>query len=106
MLMRTFMSVFPYTTLWGDGSLMLGSVKPFTMSQSAYEARRAGFDLFELGSGDAEAHLRGRPDDIREFVGDGPMLTDDKPVIEYFLSLPKGDAPGDYNGRGACSRRY
>ena len=38
LLMRTFMSVFPHTTLWGDGSLMLGSLEPFTLSQSAYEA--------------------------------------------------------------------
>ena len=34
MLMRTFISVFPYTTLWGDGSLMLGSLKPFTLSRT------------------------------------------------------------------------
>ena len=46
LLMRTFMSVFPYTTLWGDGSLMLGSMKPFTLSQSAYEARRVTFEQF------------------------------------------------------------
>ena len=39
------------------------------------------------------------PDDIRDFVGDGPVLTDDKPAIEYFLSLPKKDGPGYYTGR-------
>ena len=33
LLMRTFMSVFPHITLWGDGSLMLGSLTPFTLSQ-------------------------------------------------------------------------
>ena len=47
LLMRTFTSVFPYTTLWGEGSLMLGSMSPFTLSQSAYEARRAGFEQFQ-----------------------------------------------------------
>lgn len=33
------------------------------------------------------------PDELRAFVGDGPILTDDKPLVEYFLSLPrdKGD---------------
>jgi hypothetical protein len=31
------------------------------------------------------------PHALRAFVGDGPILTDDKPVIEYFLSLPKND---------------
>ena len=37
-------------------------------------------------------------DDVKAFVGDGPILTDDKPVIEYFLSLPKNDEPGRYTG--------
>ena len=27
------------------------------------------------------------------------MLTDDKPAIEYFLSLPKNDLPGGYTGK-------
>ena len=26
---------------------------------------------------------------IGQFVGDGPILTDDKPLVEYFLSLPR-----------------
>ena len=39
LMMRTFVSVFPYTSLWGDGSLMLGSMRPFRFSWSAYEAR-------------------------------------------------------------------
>ena len=30
------------------------------------------------------------PDEIRAFVGPGPLLTDDRPLAEYFLSLPKG----------------
>jgi hypothetical protein len=29
------------------------------------------------------------PDELRRFIGDGPVLTDDKPVVEYFLSLPR-----------------
>jgi spermidine synthase len=98
LLMRTFLSVFPYTTLWGDGSLMLGSMKPFTLSQSAYEARRQGFDLFPWDLATLKRIYIAGTDDIRAFVGDGPILTDDKPVIEYFLSLPKNDEPGGYTG--------
>lgn len=98
LLMRTFLSVFPYTTLWGDGSLMLGSMKPFTLSQSAYEARRAGFELFDWDLPTLKRIYIAGTDDVRAFVGDGPILTDDKPVIEYFLSLPKDDAPGGYTG--------
>ncbi len=98
LLMRTFLSVFPYTTLWGDGSLMLGSLKPFALSQRAYEARRPGFDLFNWDLPTLKRIYIAGTDEVRAFVGDGPILTDDKPVIEYFLSLPKNDAPGGYTG--------
>ena len=96
LLLRTFLSVFPHTTLWGDGSLMLGSTKPFTLSQSAYEARRVAFEQFQWDLPTLKRIYVAGPDEIRAFVGDGPVLTDDKPVIEYFLSLPKNDAPGGY----------
>jgi spermidine synthase len=99
LLMRTFMSVFPHTTLWGDGSLMLGSLTPFTLSQAAYESRRAGFEQFQWDLPTLKRIYVAGPDEIREFVGDGPILTDDRPVIEYFLSLPKDGAPGGYRGK-------
>ena len=100
LLLRTFVSVFPYTTLWADGSLMLGSTKPFTISQSGYEARRKGFDLFNWDLPTLKRIYSAGPEDIREFLGpEGPMLTDDKPAIEYFLSLPKNDLPGGYTGK-------
>ena len=92
--------MFPYTTLWADGSLMLGSTKPFTISQSGYEARRKGFDLFNWDLPTLKRIYSAGPEDIREFLGpEGPMLTDDKPAIEYFLSLPKNDLPGGYTGK-------
>jgi len=99
LLLRTFMSVFPYTTLWADGGLMLGSTKPFSLSQSAYEARRATFDLFNWDLATLKRIYSAGPDEVRAFLGDGPILTDDKPVIEYFLSLPKNDGPGGYTGK-------
>jgi spermidine synthase len=98
MLMRTFLSVFPHTTLWGDGSLMLGSLEPFELSQSAFEARRQkpGFtDLFDWDINTMRRLYVAGPEALRAFVGEGPILTDDKPVIEYFLSLPKNDRPPD-----------
>ena len=101
LLMRTFMSVFPYTTLWGDGSLMLGSMKPFTLSQSAYEARRVALRAVSVGPRDAEADLhrgprgdsrlrRRRPDPDRRQAGD-----------RVFPVAAKNDAPGGYTGRRA-----
>ena len=104
---RTFQSVFPFTTLWGDGGLMLGSMKPFTLSQSAWEAKRnlPGFaDLFNWGMNELNRNYVAGPEAMRKFVGEGPLLTDDKPVIEYFLSLPKNDAPGGYTGPKADIR--
>ena len=94
MLMRTFMSVFPYTTLWGDGSLMLGSLAPFELSRSAYEARRQEPRFTDLFDWDLETMRRlyvAGPEALRAFAGEGPLLTDDKPVIEYFLTLPRND---------------
>ena len=99
LLMRTFLSVFPYTTLWGDGSLMLGSMEPFTLSQAAYEARRTGFEQFPWDVATLRRIFLAGPDEMRAFAGEGPVLTDDKPMIEYFLSLPLNDGPGGYKGR-------
>ena len=98
LLLRTFVSVFPNTTLWADGGLMVGSMKPFTLSRSAYDARRAGF-MFNWDLATLKRIYSAGPDEVREFVGEGPVLTDDKPVIEYFLSLPKNDGLGHYTGR-------
>ena len=27
--------------------------------------------------------------ELRSFIGYGPFLTDDRPLVEYFLSLPR-----------------
>jgi spermidine synthase len=98
MILRTFISVFPETTLWADGTLMLGSVKPFTFSRSAYEQRRADPRFRALFNWDYDTlvkmYLAG-PTDIRAWLGDGPILTDDKPLIEYFLSLPRDEPHAD-----------
>ncbi|HUE89338.1 MAG TPA: hypothetical protein VMO26_24935 [Vicinamibacterales bacterium] len=101
LIMRTFMSVFPHTTLWGDGSLMLGSLEPFTLSAGAYESRRSNHGFRELFDWDLDvlrrSYLAG-PEQLRQWVGSGPILTDDKPLIEYFLALPTDDPPVDLRG--------
>ena len=33
------------------------------------------------------------PKELTRFAGDGPLLTDDRPMVEYFLSLPREGAP-------------
>ncbi len=34
---------------------------------------------------------------LRAYVGPGPVLTDDRPTIEYFRSFPSGETPLDLN---------
>jgi spermidine synthase len=98
LLLRTFLSVFPHTTLWAEGSLMLGSTMPFTIGRTAYETRRTTFDQFPWDLATLKRIYSAGPDEARAFVGDGPLLSDDRPVIEYFLSLPRNGAPGGYQG--------
>jgi spermidine synthase len=93
---RTFLSVFPETTLWGDGTLMLGSVEPLRLRREDLEWKlqvpRRREMIAMLGVKSFEDLLKlfvAGPDELRQFVGDGPILTDDKPMVEYFLSLPR-----------------
>jgi spermidine synthase len=98
LLLRTFLSVFPHTTLWADGSLMLGGTRPFTISRTAYDVRRQAFEQFPWDLAMLKRIYTADAGAARAFAGDGPILSDDRPVIEYFLSLPKNDAPGGYTG--------
>ena len=93
-IMRTFLSVFPETTLWWDGSLMIGSKTPLVLRESDFTwklqprgdaLRQLGVTTFE----DLKRRYVAGPDEMRAFVGDGPILTDDLPLVEYFLSLPR-----------------
>ena len=101
MILRTFLSVFPEMTLWADGTLMVGSLKPLTVSRSAYQRRSDAGEFRGLFDWDyatmLESYLAGPPD-VKNWVGDGEILTDDKPTIEYFLSLPRGEGPADLSG--------
>ena len=38
------------------------------------------------------------PEEITAFVGNGPLLTDDRPRIEFFRSLDAGAEPTDSPG--------
>ena len=93
LVMRTFLSVFPHTTLWGDGSLMLGSLKPFELSRRAYEQRRQDPRFRKLFDWDIEMlrknYVAG-PAELARWVGDGPILTDDLPRHGVFPVAAEG----------------
>lgn len=102
LIMRTFVDVFPDATLWFDGNLMVGSLQPLQPSRAAFEARRtdpqarAALDEIGLGSFETlESWFTAGPDAMRRFVGAGPLLTDDRPLIEYHRSLPADTRPLD-----------
>lgn len=102
LIMRTFLDVFPHATLWLDGNLMVGSTKPLQISEATFARKRSqpqtaaaldevGLTSFEILTGWYTAG----PDAMRRFVGAGPLLTDDRPLVEYHRSLPAEGDPLD-----------
>ncbi len=102
LIARTFQHVFPETTVWVNGSLLIGSVRPLRVD-AAQLAKRFGVptlqpSLTAAGFTDPAAllaHYVAGPDHLRRFIGSGPVLTDDRPLLEYFLSLPHDERPLD-----------
>jgi spermidine synthase len=102
MIMRTFVSVFPHTTLWHGGSLMIGSTRPLVLDEAAFLRKQAAPDskaALDASGFTSFAALLSRynagPPELKAFLGQGEILTDDRPLTEYFLSLPQNDRPVD-----------
>ena len=105
LIMRTFLDVFPETTLWFDGQLMVGALAPLTIAPATLAAKRermetraaldeVGLDGFET----LKSWFTAGPAELRRFVGAGPVLTDDRPLVEYHRSLPANDPQVDLTG--------
>ena len=99
LILRAFVKAFPYTTLWGDAKLMVGSKDPIWLSRGRVErmlqdpATRHVLALMNVETFDHLARMfRAAPDQVRAIAGSGPYLSDDRPVIEYFAPLPPGAA--------------
>jgi spermidine synthase len=97
---RTFVSVFPETTAWVEGGLLVGSVEPLRLRRSDFvwklkmPGRAKGLHDLNVETFDSLlAAFTAGPDELRAFVGSGPLLTDDRPLTEYFLSLPRDRDP-------------
>jgi spermidine synthase len=93
---RTFLSVFPGTTVWVDGGLLVGSVEPLRLRRSDFDwkltlpgTRQALHDLNVENFDQLLAAFTAGPEELAAFVGPGEVLTDDRPLVEYFLSLPR-----------------
>lgn len=102
LVMRTFLSVFPDATLWCDGELMIGALGPLRVDPAVFARWRAEPEtraaLDEIGLSDfaaLTAWYTAGPEEMRRFLGKGPVLTDDQPRVEYFRSLPRRPPPLD-----------
>ena len=84
---------------------MVGGQAPLTLSPALVAAKRratqtraaldeVGLDSFET----LTSWYTAGPDELRRFVGEGPLLTDDRPLVEYHRSLPAGEPMVDLTG--------
>jgi spermidine synthase len=95
MVLRSFQSVFPHVTAWAGGTMLIGSNEPLRISPDALEGRLADLAwravLEPVGITDWPSFaglFTAGPEAVRASAGDGPMLTDDRPRIEYYRTLP------------------
>jgi spermidine synthase len=100
LLLRTFMEAFPYTSLWLNGDLVIGSKQPLALTPErlVQRARESGVPAETLAAlAIPQGHelvghwFLARDDELRSYTGPGPILSDDRPAVEYFRSLPDAE---------------
>ncbi len=98
-------AAFPHATLWLGGDLLIGSNQPLVLSRSMLESRLADLHarpaLAEVGFNHAQdvlSQFRADSATLHAYAGDGPILTDDHPLLEYFLGLDAPAEPADLSG--------
>jgi spermidine synthase len=97
LMARTFLKAFPHVTMWAWGALLVGSNEPIDTSEASlkekWERRQLGKGLQGSGFDTPEAFhtlLYMSDAELRAWAGEGPIMTDNNPYVEYFLSLPGG----------------
>ena len=95
MIVRTFIEVFPETTLWykytPDFVILIGTSKPLTINYKNFieraqlvESIREGLAADDLdGMSLLDSFMMG-PEAVREYAGVGPIHTDNRPRLEFF----------------------
>jgi spermidine synthase len=104
-MLRTFFAAFPNATLWGGGTLAVGSLEPLQITRTGFERKLTSASVQGLLDGNGigtfeglrETYFAG-PKEIARYVGEGPLLTDDLPIIEYFLSIRDNEKVPDLTG--------
>ena len=110
-ILRTFQSVFPHTSLWVTGgmepgqyaaySLLLASPKPLSIEAGQLQERlnvdSVREDLEPYGLHTAAGFLDAfvcAEDTLRQWAGPGPINVDDLPLTYYNTSYSKPGGPG------------
>ena len=94
MIVRTFINVFPETTLWykytPDFVILIGTKKPPSIDYENFMARsripsiREGLAADDLdGMSLLDSFMMG-PEAVQEYADVGPIHTDDRPRLEFF----------------------
>jgi len=102
MMVRSFLDAFPHVTAWHRGSVLIGSLDPLKLHEGdfawkmAYPRVKTAFENvgYKSFSNLLETYFGGDLA-LRAYAGEGPLLRDDKPIIEYFLSMPQNGPPPD-----------
>ena len=94
MIVRTFIEVFPHTTLWykytPDFVILIGTPEPLRIDYKNFIARA---QIASISEGLAADDLDGMslldsfmmgPETVRKYVGFGPVHTDNLPRLEFF----------------------
>ncbi|GIW08327.1 MAG: hypothetical protein KatS3mg060_3132 [Dehalococcoidia bacterium] len=110
MMVRSFYEVFPEATMWYHGTILVGAKGPLRLDYDAIEAkfqdprlRAVMEDLGIRGVNDVMREFVGRPDEVRAFLGPGPVVSDRYPIIEYINSVPSGTLGADLRWRRVAS---
>ena len=100
-LVRSFLDVFPYATLWTSEfheMLLVGSMEPIELDAAKINARfqqdSVRSTLQDVGIGSAAALLATWVTDragLERFAGDAQPVTDDQPKIEYAPWVRSGE---------------
>ena len=94
MIVRTFIEVFPHTTLWykytPDFVILIGTPEPLRIDYKNFMARaqiasiREGLATDDLdGPSLLDSFMMG-PEAVRKYAGLGPVHTDNRPRLEFF----------------------
>ena len=97
MIVRTFIEVFPHTTLWykytPDFVILIGTPEPLRIDYKNFTARaqiasiREGLAADDLdGMSLLDSFMMG-PEAVRQYAGPGSIHTDNRPRLEFFRGV-------------------